>query len=584
MYSCAALEHARSENQIIYSRMDQYTPRTWSPAERPTLPGSPSNPEHSTPRRIAYFVVGLIVALTGGLGNSLVIANLYNLQGSLGASIYQMQWLPAAYVMTIVSMNLLVVKFRQQFGLRLFTEAFLVLYALMTLAHLYANSLSSAIAVRAAHGMVGGALNVLGLYYTLQAFPARHRLKGVVLGIGVSQLALPLARIFSSELLQLGEWHGLYLFELGMALVALGCVLWLKLPPGDRMHVFEPLDFVTFILFAPGMALLCAVLAQGRTAWWMDSEWVGVCLVGAIVLVTMALAIEHNRSKPLLNTRWLSTGKIAKLFLSVMLFRVVLSESTGAVGFLQALNLNTDQMQSLFMVVLLGSVAGLVTSAMLIKPTTIHRSLMVALLFIAVGALIDGHATSQTRPANMYLSQFLLAFGGTYFIGPTMVAGMSAVIAEPRNLVSFSVMFTMTQNLGGLLGSAIVGTIQTAREKYHSSYLVENLTMLDPQVAARVQSGAAAYGSTLTDPALRSAEGVARLGAIATREANVLAYNDVFLLIAGVAIVTFIWMLVNAFWSQITVGARRLVGPVRDAQTAMSIVPITNSELHHDRQ
>lgn len=564
--------------------MDQYTPRTWSPGERPNLPGSPSTPEHSTPKRVAYLIVGLIVALTGGLGNGLVIANLYNLQGSLGATIYQMQWLPAAYVMTIVSMNLLVVKFRQQFGLRLFTEAFLVLYAIVTFAHLYANSLSSAIAVRAAHGMVGGALGVLGLYYTLQAFPARHRLKGVVLGLGFAQLALPLARIFSSELLQLGQWHGLYLFELGLTLLALGCVLALKLPPGDRMQTFEPLDFLTFILFAPGVALLCAVLAQGRNAWWMDSEWVGINLLGAIVLVTSALAIEHNRARPLINTRWLSTAKIAKLFLSVMLFRVVLSESTGAVGFLQALGLNTDQMQNLFAVVLLGSVAGLLVSALTINPATIHRSLMLALVMIAIGALIDGHATSQTRPVNMYVSQFLLAFGGTYFLGPTMVAGMSAVIAEPRNLVSFSVMFTMTQNLGGLLGSAIVGTIQTAREKFHSSYLVENLSLLDPQVAARVQSGAAAYGSTLTDPALRSAEGVARLGALATREANVLAYNDVFLLIAGVAIVTFIWMLLSTFWTQITVGARRLVGPVRDAQTAMSIVPITNSEPHHDRK
>jgi len=564
--------------------MDTYTPRTWGPGERPTLPGSPSTPEHSTPKRVAYLIVGLIVALTGGLGNGLVIANLYNLQGSLGATIYQMQWLPAAYVMTIVSMNLLLVKFRQQFGLRLFTEAFLVLYALVTFAHLYANSLSSAIAVRAAHGMVGGALGVLGLYYTLQAFPARHRLKAVVLGLGFAQLALPLARIFSSELLQLGEWHGLYLFELGLTLLALGCVLALKLPPGDRMQTFEPLDFLTFILFAPGVALLCAVLAQGRNAWWMDSQWVGLNLVGAIVLVTSALAIEHNRARPLINTRWLSTAKIAKLFLSVMLFRVVLSESTGAVGFLQALGLNTDQMQNLFIVVLLGSVAGLVTSALTINPATLHRSLMLALVMIAIGALIDGHATSQTRPVNMYVSQFLLAFGGTYFLGPTMVAGMSAVIAEPRNLVSFSVMFTMTQNLGGLLGSAIVGTIQTAREKFHSSYLVEHLTLLDPQVAARVQSGSAAYGSTLSDPALRSAEGVVRLGALATREANVLAYNDVFLLIAGVAIATFIWMLVSAFWTQLTVGARRLVGPVRDAQTAMSIVPITNSEPHHDRK
>ena len=50
-----------------------------------------------------------------------------------------------------------------------------MLYALVTFAHLFVNDLRSAIAVRAAHGMVGrGAKSTLGLYYTLQAFPAAH--------------------------------------------------------------------------------------------------------------------------------------------------------------------------------------------------------------------------------------------------------------------------------------------------------------------------------------------------------------------------------------------------------------------------
>ena len=38
-------------------------------------------------------------------------------------------------------------------------------------------------------------------------------------------------------------------------LVTLGGVLWLKLPPGDRFKAFRPTDFVTFALFAPGIAL-----------------------------------------------------------------------------------------------------------------------------------------------------------------------------------------------------------------------------------------------------------------------------------------------------------------------------------------
>ena len=70
--------------------MDKYTPRTWQPHERPSLPGSPSTPLHPTHKRWLYALVGVLVAITGGLGNSLVIANLQYLQGALGATTAEM--------------------------------------------------------------------------------------------------------------------------------------------------------------------------------------------------------------------------------------------------------------------------------------------------------------------------------------------------------------------------------------------------------------------------------------------------------------------------------------------------------------
>ncbi|MDW9406652.1 MFS transporter, partial [Pseudomonas soli] len=501
--------------------MDKYAPRQWLPHEKPSLPGSPSTPLHAPAKRLAFGVVGLLVAITGGLGNALVVANLPFLQGALGATSAEMAWLPAAYVMTNVSMNLLLVKFRQEFGLRAFTEVFLVLYALVTLAHLFVNDLNSAIAVRAAHGMVGAALSSLGLYYMIQAFPAQWRLKAMVLGLGASQLAVPLARVFSEDLLQIAEWRGLYLFELGLALAALGCVLLLKLPPGDRFKTFEPLDFLTFTLMASGTALLCAALSLGRIDWWLDAPWIGVALAGAIALILSGLAIEHNRSNPLLMTRWLGSGAIIRLALCVILIRMVISEqSTGAVGFLQALNMGNEQMRALYAVMLLGAITGLATSALTINPTHLVLPLFISLAAMATGAFMDSGSTNLTRPAQMYLSQFLLAFGSTFFVGPSMALGISHVRANPRNLVSFSVLFGICNNLGGLIGSALLGTFQTVREKFHSSQLMDRLSALEPLVSARVQGGGGGYAGVLADPALRN-EARTRLPAnAATRQAH----------------------------------------------------------------
>ncbi|KWT04836.1 MULTISPECIES: MFS transporter [Pseudomonas syringae group] len=544
---------------------DKYAPRDWAAHERPTMPGSPSTPLHSDARRWAFALVGVIVALTGGLGNALVVANLPYLQGALGATSQDIAWLPAAYIMTNVSMNLLLVKFRQQFGLRAFTELFLVLYALVTLAHLFVNDIDSAIAVRAAHGMVGAALSTLGLYYMIQAFPQKWRLKALVLGLGTAQLATPLARLVSEDLLQIAQWRGLYLFELGMALLSLGCVLLLKLPPGDRFKAFEKLDFLTFGLLASGFALLCAVLSLGRIEWWLEAPWIGAASAASIVLICAGLAIEHNRSNPLLITRWLGSGAILRLGLAVILFRIVLSEqSVGAVGFLQALNMGSQQLHTLYLVMLLGSVAGLAVSALTINPAHLIKPLLISLAMMAVGAWMDSHSTNLTRQSNMYLSQFLLAFGGTFFLGPTLVLGISGVLANPRNMVSFSVLFGITQNIGGLIGSAALGTFQLVREKFHSSHIVEHLTLIDPLVQSRLQSYSASYSSVIADPSLRNSQGIRAMATAATREANVLAYNDVFMLIALIAVLTMIWISLRMLWLKMTTQPQALA-PVAPA-------------------
>jgi MFS family permease len=530
--------------------MSKYEVREWHPNEKPLMPGSPSTPDHPTAKRFAYLFVGLLVTLTGGLGNALVSVNLLSLQGTLGAYSTETNWLPAVYVMTNASMNLLLVKFRQQFGLRLFTEAFLVLYALVTFGHLFVNDLHSAIAVRAAHGMVGAALSSLGLYYTLQAFKKAWRLKGMALSLGASQLALPIAYIFSSDLLEFAEWRGLYIFELGLTLLSLGCVLLLKLPPGDRFKAFRGLDFLTFGLFAPGVALLCAALTFGRILWWRETPWIGMALAGSVVLIVAAIAVEHNRTYPLLNLRWLRTGNIAALALSLVLVRVVLSEqSVGAVGFLRAIGLGNDQLQTLFIVVLAGTVLGIIVSAVTTNVQHLQAPQIISLLLMALGAWMDAHATSLTRPEEMYFSQFLLGFGGALFLGPLIISLIGQVIGNPNNLITFSVLFGLTQNLGGLIGSAALGTFQVVREKYHSSILTDHLSSLDPMVAARIQSGAAAYGKVLADPNARTAQGVSLLQSAVAREANVLAFNDVFMLICVIALITAAWISAHTLYN-----------------------------------
>ena len=104
--------------------------------EAPVMPGSPGSPHHPHPRRFAYGSISVLLGLTAGFGNALISANTYTLQGALGLDPAQIAWLPTVYVMTNVSINLIMIKCRQQFGLRPFAMIFLFVYAVLTCAHL----------------------------------------------------------------------------------------------------------------------------------------------------------------------------------------------------------------------------------------------------------------------------------------------------------------------------------------------------------------------------------------------------------------------------------------------------------------
>jgi hypothetical protein len=256
------------------------------------------------------------------------------------------------------------------------------------------------------------------------------------------------------------------------------------------------------------------------------------------------MLIEHNRANPLLNTRWIGSRDVLRFVVIAISVRILLSEQAyGSIGLLTVVGMTNDQLVTLNLVITLASIAGMLFGALTMKPPDLLLPVVIATLMIGIGAYMDSHATNLTRPSSLYLSQALIAFAALYFMGPVIVIGMVRALARgPNHIVSYSAIFGITQQLGGIGGAAMLGTVQIVRERYHSNQLVESLAMTDPQVATRIQQLGGAYARVIGDPALRQAEGAALLGQQVSREANILAYNDVFLLIAFLAGLVVIWL------------------------------------------
>ena len=515
--------------------------------EQVTAPAAAPSPMHPL-RSAAYIAASTLLSMTQGLGMNLIATNIPQIQGYLGATNTEATWLLAAYMAPNVSLSIALIKIRNQYGLRNFAELSIAVFVLVSLLHLFVSDLQSAIMIRFVAGVAAAPLSSLAFLYMLEAFtPARKMTIGICLVLTNISLASPLARLLSPALLDIGQWPGLYMFEVALALIAFGVIYVLPLTPMPRVKVIEKLDVVSYLLIAIGFGCTAIVLVTGRLYWWREASWLGVLLIIAIVTVTTAVVIELNREKPLLDIRWIASKEIVHFAGTILLFRLAVSEqSSVANNFFQNLGLQNDQISLLYIIVMLSMIVAGLCCAAVMSPERVPAIHATALIFLIIGSYMDSQSTNLTRPSNMYISQAFIAGATALFLPPAMAVGLTSALKRgPNYLLSFIIVFLSTQSLGGLLGQAAFGSFITIREKYHSNILAEHIIMSDPLVAQRAAQLADTYGRVIGDKVLLNAEGVALLSSQVTREANILAYNDAFLLIAAISLCALIALLMH---------------------------------------
>lgn len=505
---------------------------------RPVFPGSPARPLHPLSRRVAYFLVGCVLGLAAGFGNALVLTNTVYLQGALGADASEAAWIPTVYVMTFITMNLVAVKFRQQFGLRLFTMLGISAFCVVMAIHLVARDFVGAVWVHALAGVASAPLLTLTLYYFMSAFPPAKVLNASAFALAISQVGTPLARLFPGDDFIHDQWVSIYYFELGLALICLVLVGLVRLPPSEKDRGFEYLDMLSYPLLAVGFGLLTIVIGLGRFEWWTDRDWLGWCLAGAIPLIAFGFLLESSRNRPLLEVRWLGAEGLFRFLLVVVCIRVVLAQQqTVAFGLLGNVGVLSTNVRMFSVVLVAASVLGCLTVAWIVKPTNILFLGAVAMALAGAAALYESFSSNLTRAPELLVTEAIISFATTLAVGPTIGVGLGKVVKSGgRYLASFLVILSIAQNLGGLSGSSILGTIQILQEKANSVALIERTPAFDAAVQARINQGGG------------GAAGVASLQKAMTREANVLAYNNVSFIVAVIAFITAIYLVARGLY------------------------------------
>ncbi len=525
---------------------------------QPTAPAaSPSPPPLAfVPKpplvMLAYVLASLTAAVMQGLGTSLISLNLQQLAGPLEATQTEASWLMAAYLFPNVSLGLILFKVRTQYGIRNFCEIAIIPYVLVCLAHLWVDDLGMDILLRFLAGAAAAPISSVAFLYMLEIFPPEKKLNiGLCMALAGLALSTPLAGLLSPSLLDANDLHGLYLLELGLALITFGFIYVLPLSSPPRAKVISSMDIFDYSLLAISMGCLAIVFTMGRLYWWFEANWIAWLLIVAIVTASVLAMIELNRKNNLVDFRWITSREIIHFAGILLVFRILLTEqSTGAINFLRQIGMFNEQMAGLYWCILIGSVLSGFACAAVMKPGREAAIHLVALILLAIGSLMDSYSTALTRPEQMYVSQSLIAFGSGLFLPPAMAVGFSAAMKKGMSyILSFFAVFLFTQKVGAFIGSALFGTFVTIREQYHSAIMASRLVSTDPLVSARLQQYVGAYAKTTPDGVQRTAQGASLFAKQVQTQAYVLAYNDAFFATFLLAVGAIAVLLVNVAWN-----------------------------------
>ena len=512
----------------------------FKPHEQPFMLGSPATPDHPAQRKVFYLLIGIFIGITASFQNGLLVANLSQIQGEMGLTPVEGGWISVAYNMTNACVTVLLYKIRQQFGMSSFSKLTLFFLLAATSMQWLVSShfLSSTVGItinpyhlelvaRGFSGVVASAMTVLSIFYCLQGMPTARRISGLILGFGLVQFGIPLSRIISPYLAIDGQLESLFLFEMGLALICFGLINILELPPGNTEKVFEKLDIISFGFFASGLAALAVFLVQGRIQWW-TTPWLSYPLIIAVVTISIALWIETHRKSPMFQVRWMRSRTIIAFMITGAVMRILLSEqNVGAAGLLANLGYGNDQLIVFYAVILAASVLALVLSIFTTNAMDLRRPVIFSMALIALGAWIDTGVSLNSAPYMFYFSQFIIAFAAVYFMGPMVFEGMFRAIANgPAYIISFSVIFGISQTVGGLAGAAGIQAFTTIRTQMHYADMVGSMSANSSQSAATMS---------------KMLQGV-------QRQATVAAYDDLFFLMASAATLTTIILLIIYFY------------------------------------
>ena len=169
---------------------------------------------------------------------------------------------------------------------------------------------------------------------------------------------------------------------------------------------------------------------------------------------------------------------------------------------------------------------------------------MCGLAVFAVSCFMNAYMSPDYAGDQLRLPNIVRSVGQAVVITPLAAIAMAGIARESS--AAASGVFNMLRNLGGAFGTALLATLVTKREQFHSNVIGSAVTMFRDSVRERLNELAAYFMSHgISDAATAQHKAIVALGNVVRRQSLIMAYADTFavlgvllLLAAGLVLFT----------------------------------------------
>jgi MFS transporter, DHA2 family, multidrug resistance protein len=484
-------------------------------------------------QRAMVTICAMTATIMQALDTTVANVALPYMQGSLSASIDQVNWVLTSYIVASAVMTAPVGWMAGRFGRK---TVFLVCTTGFTCASLLcglAQSIEGMVLFRLLQGAFGAGLIPLSQAVLLDAYSAEERGQAMAIwGMGV-MLGPVMGPTLGGWLTDTYNWRWVFLINLPIGIVTvLGLLFFMSQTEKRREMRF---DWLGFVALAVGIGAMQVMLDRGQQLGWLDSDEILTELIIAIVGFYYFFAHSLTTPEPFVRFELFRDRN----FIGGCLFMVVLGMTVFATMTLSALFLQTvigyPVMSAGLMLAArgVGTMVSMLAVGRLLKLFEARSLIFVGMVLTAVTLYEMVGFTNMTPGATIVTVTIIQGLGlGLVFV-PLSTVAFTSLPAHLRT--DGSAILTLVRNIGSSIGiPVVVATLVNSTSVMHAQ-LAEHITPFNAALQARDVEA-------IIDPATDT--GRALIDNLLTQQATIIAFSNSFKLLMILSLVSIPFLMI----------------------------------------